>query len=169
LPTFGAVLFLSIAACGGRLEGASADGSNLSPAEAEHRNEPVLPEDGEWGTWQLISVDGADGSRRYDPPFVELDLHSDGKAYLWRCAAASTGTGQRCPYFTRHGCLVGTISLSGTTWRVHFPSKDGSRTAGQADIVDEPSGDITVDGEGPIPSGGHYRRVGAASQDRCAP
>ena len=66
-------------------------------------------------------------------------------------------------------CLVGTIVLEGDVWRVHFPTRDGTRTAARGDVVDEPSGDITVKGEGALHPGGHYRRVGAASYEGCAP
>jgi hypothetical protein len=126
-------------------------------------------EEGEWGTWQLLSVDGADGKRQYDPPYVELDLHPNGTAYLWTCSAALTGTGERCPFHARMNCFLGTISTDGGSWRVDFPAKAGSSTAAKGEIIDEPSGDITVRGEGALHHAGHYRRVGAASIDGCVP
>ncbi|MBX3258852.1 MAG: hypothetical protein KF782_03980 [Labilithrix sp.] len=170
---------VSLPACGGKIDGdpagtsTSFDPSSVdvedTPWGPRERIPPSGPEDGAWGTWQLLSVDGPDGKRRYDAPFVELDLHEGGAAYAWTCSAAPTGQGQRCPFYARHACLVGTIALVGDTWRVHFPTRDGRATAAQGDIVTEPSGDITVKGEGALDPGGHYRRVGAASREGCAP
>ncbi len=165
-------LVASAGACGGKVD-ADAPGATTSsvpsPSEAEEPGFPSVPEEGEWGTWQLLSVDAPDGRRTYDPPYLELDLHSNGEAYLWTCMLAPTGTGQRCPYYARQHCFVGTMALSGDTWRVHFPTKEGTRTAARGDVVDEPSGDITVNGEGALPAGGHFRRVAAPSHDGCVP
>lgn len=169
---FGPIVLFVGAACGGRVErGVSGEGTGRAPSssEAEEPTEPPLPEDGEWGTWQLIAVDTDDGTPNYDPPFIEIDLHETGKAYFWECLAAATGSGKRCPYPSRRGCLVGTISVTGATWQFHFPSKDGSSTSGRGVIVDEPSGDITVKGEGVVPARGHYRRVSPRSYDGCSP
>jgi hypothetical protein len=166
------VLIVSCAgACGGKVagDGSGATSSVPSPSEAEDPVSSSGPEEGEWGTWQLLSIDAPDGRRTYEPPFIELDLHWSGEAYLWTCALGLTGTGQRCPFYARQGCLVGTMSLFGDTWRVHFPTKEGTRTAARGDIADEPSGDITVKGEGVLPAGGHYRRVAAPSHEGCAP
>ncbi|MBX3219679.1 MAG: hypothetical protein KF795_04100 [Labilithrix sp.] len=172
-------ILVMIAACGGRIEGGpsgTSTSSDPSSADVEdtpwgqrERIPPSGPEDGAWGTWQLLSVDGPDGKRQYDPPFVELDLHEDGEAYLWTCSEGPTGQGQRCPYYARHGCLVGTIALAGETWRVQFTTRDGSAVLARGDVVTEPSGDITVKGEGVLHPGGHYRRVAPATREGCAP
>lgn len=172
MRTFARALLVSssslVVACGGRIDGETA--FIPSSAEADDELAPSGPEDGEWGTWQLLSVDGPDGRRHYDPPFVELDLHPNGQAFMWTCSVGPpTGQGERCPFYARHGCLVGTIALEGDIWRVHFPTKDGMRTAARGDVVDEPSGDITVKGEGALHPGGHYRRVGAATREGCEP
>lgn len=179
-------LSLSLSMCGGKMAGGDPSSATASPSPSSsvdvgattEDGSPLPPtpqfsssdEDGEWGTWQLISVEGPNGRREYDPPFVEIDLHSNGEAYLWRCFAASTGTGTRCPYGMRHGCLVGTVSPAGSTWRVQFPEQGGTqwKSVG-AEIVEEPSGDIAIDGAGALPAGGHYRRVAAASVDSCVP
>ncbi|MBX3198184.1 MAG: hypothetical protein KF894_08570 [Labilithrix sp.] len=171
--------FVCLTACGGRIDGDPAGTSTSSdPSSSDmedtiwgprERIAPSGPEDGAWGTWQLLSVDGPDGNRQYDPPFVELDLHEDGGAYLWTCSAGPTGQGERCPFYARHGCLVGTITLAGDTWRVHFTTRDGQATAAGGEVVHEASGDITVKGEGQLHHGGHYRRVGAATREGCAP
>jgi hypothetical protein len=164
-----AALFV-VAACGGKVSGDPL-ASIPSSAESEVGDkppEPSGPEDGEWGTWQLLSLEGPDGRRQYDPPFVELDLHPDGRAYRWTCAASITGNGQRCPIGLRESCMVGRVVLSGFVWSVQLTNKEGTRVEARGDIVDEPSGDISVDGEGALHPRAHYRRVGAAGEG-CIP
>jgi len=175
----GVLLVLLLSSCGGKVDGGVSGSSNRSvPRSAtppdvdadevdEVTGSPGM-EEGEWGTWQLLSVDGPDGRRQYNPPYVELDLHSNGTAYLWTCSAALTGTGERCPFHARMNCFVGKISSDGHAWRVDFPAKAGSSTTASGEILDEPSGDITVKGQGALHEGGHYRRVAAASPDGCA-
>lgn len=178
-----ALSLIMLAACGGKVIGDEPSGSSASTvpraagptnADADESDAPDEPgptgaEDGEWGTWQLLSVEGSDGKRQYDPPFVELDLHSNGTAYLWTCSAGTTGTGTRCPFYARMNCFVGTIQSSGDVWRVDFPTKQGTHTSARGEIFEEPSGDITVKGEGALHPAGHYRRVGAASTEGCVP
>jgi hypothetical protein len=171
-------LSLSLSMCGGKMVGNNDPSSATAPV-ASADDESQLPssptfaaaeEDGEWGTWQLLSVEGPNGKRQYNPPFVEIDLHSNGEAFLWRCFAASTGTGARCPYGMRHGCLVGTVAPVGTTWRVQFPEQVGTQGKTlSGEIVEDSAGDIMIDGTGALPAGGHYRRVAPASQDACVP
>ena len=143
--------------------------SPASPPYGAEEDPSSVTEDGEWGTWQLLSVDGRDGERRYDPPYVELDLHPDGRAYLWTCALAPTGDGARCPYWARMQCRGGTMKASAGAWRVEFPPTDREGAAARGVISREPSGDITVKGEGALHPSAHYRRVAAPSIDGCAP
>lgn len=175
-----AVLVLLLAGCGGKVDG-ELSGSSTRPLPRAPTPPSVVSdtdddtigssglEEGEWGTWQLLSVDGPDGSRQYDPPYVELDLHPNGLAYLWTCSAALSGSGERCPFHARMNCFAGTISADGGAWRVDFPAKTGSRVTARGEIVDEPSGDITVKGEGALHPTGHYRRVAAPSTEGCVP
>jgi hypothetical protein len=156
-------------ACGGRL---AITDEAPSPASSNVEQEPVASsdspaaEDGAWGTWQLLWIKGADGQRDDSPPFLQLDLHPEGSAYLWQCTSPTQNMGKRCDFSARSACRVGTISLSGTTWGVRFAAGDGELD-GFAAVVEEASGDITVDGTGILPARGHYRRVAAPSHDAC--
>ena len=179
MRTLGSIPFvLLLVSCGGKVDGepsgarSGAVPRSSVPPEVVEDEEMAVPsgtEEGEWGTWQLLSVDGPDGRRQYDPPYVELDLHPTGAAYLWTCSTALTGKGERCPYYARMNCFTGTISSDGRTWRVDFPAKAGASTTASGEISDEPSGDITVKGRGALHADGHYRRVAAASPDGCVP
>jgi len=176
----GALLVL-VLGCGGKVDG-EAPGSAAVPRsgvppraaadEADDMDDVTPPsgaEEGEWGTWQLLSVEGPDGKRQYDPPFVELDLHPNGAAYLWTCSEGLTGTGRRCPFYARMNCFEGTIASDGAAWHVSFPTKRGTNVSGRGEIVEEPSGDIMVKGEGALLARGHYRRVAAPSLEGCVP
>ncbi len=178
----GALLAFLLASCGGKIDGppwgaatSSVPRRSMPPDVAADDDEPeelTIPsgaEEGEWGTWQLLSVDGPDGKRQYDPPFVELDLHPSGAAYLWTCSKAATGTGERCPFYARMNCFAGRIVTDGRVWRVDFPIKNGTHTGASGEIVEEPSGDITVKGSGALHASGHYRRVAASSSEGCVP
>lgn len=167
----GGLAVLMLAACGGRVEGAAGGETSSFPSSAVAEQTPDSapgPVDGAWGTWQLLSVEGSDGKRIYDPPFIEIDLHPDGTAYRWTCAAGPTGSGLRCPVGLRQGCLAGTIALDGFRWRVRLNDRTGTNVAG-GEIEEEASGDIRVDGNGALSPGAHYRRVAAASKESCSP
>lgn len=157
------LLVAALAGCGGKLADAGADDDSSHEEETSlEGTAPAAPEDGEWGTWQLLWT-GERGTRDYHPPFVELDLHPDGRAFLWGCASAGPPDGTRCPPRSRKPCLEGRITLAGIEWSVAF---DGGSTGV---VRDEPSGDIVVDGTGALPAKGHYRRVAAASREGCVP
>jgi hypothetical protein len=145
---------LLLAACGGRVDGAG-DPAGPTSTVSEQKLDPAGPGDGPWGLWQLLSLEGADGQRQYDPPFIEIDLHPDGTAFRWGCSAAPSGSGLPCPGALRQGCAAGTIQLEGLVWRVQLADEGG-------DVEDEPSGDIRV-------GAAHYRRVAAATTFGCIP
>jgi len=173
------LLLLLLSSCGGLVAGdkdnppettSSIPSSSESAPWDPNAPAPDVAEDGEWGTWQLLSVeDSVTGKRQYDPPFIEIDLQPDGTAFLWTCVAASTGNGERCPAPFRQTCHKGTISISGTTWRVQLNDRAGQSVVGRGDVKDEPSGDIAIDGTGILPARAHYRRVGAATREGCLP
>lgn len=150
-----------LAGCGGKLAGSTEPSSFQDEDVSRDETAPAGPEDGEWGTWQLLWT-GELGKRDYDPPFLELDLRSDGSAYLWQCASSVAPDGKRCPPAARTPCLEGKMSLVGTEWTVTFPGASGV-------VRDEPSGDIVVEGTGALPAKGHYWRVGAPSREGCVP
>lgn len=150
-----ALALLALAGCGGKIEDDTDPVTSESPANADDPEEwPAGPVDGAWGTWQLLSVEGDDGARHYDPQFVELDLHPDGTAYRWVCDTAPTGSGIACPPNHRTQCLIGSVQLEGIVWRLRFDDGGG-------DIEEESSGDLRVNGAGPLLGGAHYRRVSA--------
>lgn len=166
------VVVCGLLGCGGRVDGGTnADVTAASPASDPLTPEPdtSIVEEGEWGTWQLLSVEDDSHKRIYDQPFLEVDLHPNGKAYFWTCISATIGQGLRCESPYRQMCHQGTFTVVGTTWRITLTSPNGSRTVGAGDVKDEPSGDIAIDGTGILPKRAHYRRVAAPSSDGCAP
>jgi hypothetical protein len=167
-----ALVVVITGACGGRLEPLpSAEASPRAPDRETTSAGADADEglgDGSWATWQLIAID-RDGVRVDHPPFVELDLHPTGEAFMWTCLAAPTGDGTRCPYYARQQCLAGRVRPSGSVWLLELSDAEGARTLAEGTIVEEPSGDIFVDGRGALPARGHYRRVAYASPDTCEP
>lgn len=160
--------------CGGQIALDDQDrGTSSIPSSAETafdpHQPPTEPEEGEWGTWQLLSVEDASGKRQYNPLFIEVDLHPSGVAYLWTCIHRSTGNGERCPAPYRQTCHKGTFIVSGTTWRVQLTNREGTQIAGRGDVTEEASGDIGIDGTGVLPARAHYRRVGAPTHEGCLP
>jgi hypothetical protein len=184
--TFALALLLA-ASCGGKIDGSNAGSVASSPAPAPSSDVPVAaglpstpseaPEssDGAYGTWQLLSFIGPDG-RHDDPPFVEIDLHPDGIAYRWTCrpdpldpTTAVTGNGLPCPVARRENCVAGTMALTGSAWTITLTTYDGRAILGQGDVVEDPSGDIDVDGQGILQPRARYHRVAAPSRERCFP
>lgn len=162
------VALVVVTACGGRLETAPVGAGarqEESDAGAGASADTLFPPAGDWATWQLVAIE-RDGERIGDPPYIELDLHPDGEAFLWTCATGPTGEGERCPFYARVGCLAGTVRLSGTTWHVAL---QGAKTVAEGDLFEEASGDLRVDGSGALPARGHYRRVAFASPEGCQP
>jgi len=152
------LLLVLLTGCGGAIADEGATAAPLGD----------LPEtDGSWGTWQLFSLEQADGTRSYTPPYVELDLHPDGRAYAWTCLDGAPN-GLRCPPYLRVACHEGTVGPGQGRWTVRFAGAGGA-VRGEGTIVEEPSGDIAIDGTGMLHAGGHYRRVAAASRDGCTP
>ncbi len=172
----GLAAFVSVCvttACGGKLDASTGDGTQGTssvPSSSEIdpiADPPAGPSDGAWGTWQLLSIETSEG-RDYDPPFIEIALHPDGKAYRWTCATGGTGDGFRCPFELRRGCMIGTVAVEGLEWRMQIVNKEGSQVIGGATIHEEASGDIAVDGTGVLTPRAHYRRV-AAPDAACIP
>jgi len=158
-PFASRLALLLLAACGGKVDGAG-DPASAASTVSEQPLGPAGPADGPWGLWQLLSVEGADGKRQYDPPFVEIDLHPDGTAFRWSCSAAPSGSGLPCPGALRQGCAAGSVRLDGVVWHIELAA--GSQVASSGDVDDEPSGDIRV-------GAAHYRRVAAATSLGCIP
>jgi hypothetical protein len=157
------LLSLSCLSCGGKLEGEGDPSLALqgkSSTEAD-RPDPVYPSEGPWGLWQLLAV-----GKNYDPPFIELDLHENGTAFMWRCAGDPNGIRCGSPF----GCTTGTLTRSADdTWHVQLTDDHSNKQVARADLSDDPSGDIVVDGSGLLPAAGLYRRLGAATKIGCLP
>jgi hypothetical protein len=172
-----AVLFLVLGACGGKIDTTSASGgrssadngsaaANVDPNPAATPGSGYPPE-GSWGLWQLSAIAG-EGTA---PPFLELDLHPEGIAYLWTCSGSATGNGLPCPPLRRQGCTVGTVSLASGAgaWTVALTDTDGRMLLGRGDVVEDASGDVMIDGTGDLPPRARYHRVSAPSRERCFP
>jgi hypothetical protein len=165
---------LVLCCCGGRIDGSASlappastslpTGGSADPVADTPTYAPLLTT----GLWQLEWTTGPNGEDD-SPPFLELDLDTNGMAYFWSCLNAPTGNGLPCPTNQRVGCVVGQAALRGDAWHVVLTANDGTTVRGEGDVVEDPSGDVAIDGTGLLPAGGTYHRVAAPAREKCFP